>query len=145
MEMEPSSSTYSVSRSTTVLKTFEPELNIKIERKEHDIENREAFNYENKNYPIKSELIEDPLALEYPTENKVKIEPIMGFDSEELLIKSIETVEPNYEICAESAEKISLKLEEEDPLNLRQPCCSICQDEAPSQLSYGGLCCYSCK
>ena len=37
------------------------------------------------------------------------------------------------------------KADEKDPLDTSQASCHICQAEAPGQLFYGGICCYSCR
>jgi hypothetical protein len=37
------------------------------------------------------------------------------------------------------------EVNDKDPLEISQPCCQICQAEAPGLQFYGGICCYSCK
>ena len=44
-----------------------------------------------------------------------------------------------------SSKMQSTKVTEKDPLDTSQPCCHVCQAEAPGKKFYGGICCCSCR
>ena len=138
-------------------KTTDPII-VKSEPDEHDNTKNEPNNSNNIKIErnLESILNYDPLA-----------ENIEDAQLNELVIKSIETDHSTQAIS--NKERSTIKMprkvkdplgtpkhkkitkkqyliaDEKDPLDTSQASCHICQAEAPGQLFYGGICCYSCR
>ena len=138
-----------------------------FEESEHNIQTNSEDNKETQmlnqkqHLPSSSHNVKEDLEINIKTETvdsnymlAVKEEPEdighLVFTTNHLDVVKSEPVDQEDPIHDEHDDEKSTKIQctevtEKDPLDTSQPCCHVCQAEAPGKKFYGGICCCSCR